>query len=78
MMKKIICDSLYWGSSWSVHASTTLSIAVNGATAETIIDGVISITRDCGSVQGTCKDEASIMYAWARNAPATELPRGMF
>nr|XP_046231091.1 peptidyl-glycine alpha-amidating monooxygenase B [Scatophagus argus]XP_046231092.1 peptidyl-glycine alpha-amidating monooxygenase B [Scatophagus argus]XP_046231093.1 peptidyl-glycine alpha-amidating monooxygenase B [Scatophagus argus]XP_046231094.1 peptidyl-glycine alpha-amidating monooxygenase B [Scatophagus argus]XP_046231095.1 peptidyl-glycine alpha-amidating monooxygenase B [Scatophagus argus] len=30
---------------------------------------------DCGSVQGTCQDEASIMYAWARNAPPTKLPR---
>uniref|UniRef100_A0A8C2WW94 Peptidylglycine alpha-amidating monooxygenase n=1 Tax=Cyclopterus lumpus TaxID=8103 RepID=A0A8C2WW94_CYCLU len=26
-------------------------------------------------VQGTCEDEASIMYAWARNAPPTRLPR---
>lgn len=33
-------------------------------------------SRDCGSVQGTCKDEASIMYAWARNAPPTILPKG--
>ncbi|KAK2888647.1 peptidyl-glycine alpha-amidating monooxygenase B isoform X2 [Channa argus] len=30
---------------------------------------------DCGSVQGTCEDEASIMYAWARNAPRTKLPK---
>ncbi|XP_026195851.1 peptidyl-glycine alpha-amidating monooxygenase A [Anabas testudineus] len=30
---------------------------------------------DCGSVQGTCVDEASIMYAWARNAPPTKLPK---
>ncbi|GAA6227220.1 peptidyl-glycine alpha-amidating monooxygenase isoform X3 [Lates japonicus] len=30
---------------------------------------------DCGSVQGTCEDEASIMYAWARNAPPTKLPK---
>ncbi|XP_060890201.1 peptidyl-glycine alpha-amidating monooxygenase isoform X2 [Labrus mixtus] len=30
---------------------------------------------DCGSVQGTCKDGASIMYAWARNAPPTKLPK---
>ncbi|XP_030291496.1 peptidyl-glycine alpha-amidating monooxygenase isoform X2 [Sparus aurata] len=30
---------------------------------------------DCGSVQGTCEDEASIIYAWARNAPPTKLPR---
>uniref|UniRef100_A0A8C6KL39 Peptidylglycine alpha-amidating monooxygenase n=1 Tax=Nothobranchius furzeri TaxID=105023 RepID=A0A8C6KL39_NOTFU len=30
---------------------------------------------DCGSSQGTCKDEASIMYAWARNAPPTKLPK---
>uniref|UniRef100_A0A6Q2Z464 Peptidylglycine alpha-amidating monooxygenase n=1 Tax=Esox lucius TaxID=8010 RepID=A0A6Q2Z464_ESOLU len=29
---------------------------------------------DCGSVKGTCEDEASIMYAWARNAPPTKLP----
>ncbi|XP_029566285.1 peptidyl-glycine alpha-amidating monooxygenase B isoform X2 [Salmo trutta] len=29
---------------------------------------------DCGSVKGTCEDEASIMYAWARNAPPTRLP----
>uniref|UniRef100_A0A671VNU3 Peptidylglycine alpha-amidating monooxygenase n=1 Tax=Sparus aurata TaxID=8175 RepID=A0A671VNU3_SPAAU len=26
-------------------------------------------------VQGTCEDEASIIYAWARNAPPTKLPR---
>ncbi|XP_075935626.1 peptidyl-glycine alpha-amidating monooxygenase B isoform X3 [Anarhichas minor] len=30
---------------------------------------------DCGGVQGTCEDEASIMYAWARNAPPTRLPK---
>ncbi|KAM8827392.1 peptidyl-glycine alpha-amidating monooxygenase B isoform 5-T13 [Spinachia spinachia] len=30
---------------------------------------------DCGSVRGTCEDEASIMYAWARNAPPTRLPK---
>ncbi|XP_030005230.1 peptidyl-glycine alpha-amidating monooxygenase isoform X2 [Sphaeramia orbicularis] len=30
---------------------------------------------DCGSVKGTCEDEASIMYAWARNAPPTKLPK---
>ncbi|KAM8744154.1 peptidyl-glycine alpha-amidating monooxygenase B isoform 2-T4 [Acanthopagrus schlegelii] len=30
---------------------------------------------DCGSVQGTCEDEASIIYAWARNASPTKLPR---
>ncbi|XP_034089161.1 peptidyl-glycine alpha-amidating monooxygenase A isoform X2 [Gymnodraco acuticeps] len=30
---------------------------------------------DCGSVQGTCEDEASIMYAWGRNAPPTKLPK---
>uniref|UniRef100_A0A3B3Z3Z4 Uncharacterized protein n=1 Tax=Poecilia mexicana TaxID=48701 RepID=A0A3B3Z3Z4_9TELE len=26
-------------------------------------------------VQGTCEDESSIMYAWARNAPPTKLPK---
>uniref|UniRef100_A0AAX7SHX3 Peptidylglycine alpha-amidating monooxygenase n=1 Tax=Astatotilapia calliptera TaxID=8154 RepID=A0AAX7SHX3_ASTCA len=26
-------------------------------------------------VQGTCEDEAAIMYAWARNAPPTKLPK---
>ncbi|KAF5889985.1 peptidyl-glycine alpha-amidating monooxygenase isoform X1, partial [Clarias magur] len=30
---------------------------------------------DCGSEQGTCEDEAKIMYAWARNAPPTKLPK---
>ncbi|KAI1905165.1 hypothetical protein AGOR_G00013330 [Albula goreensis] len=30
---------------------------------------------DCGSDQGTCEDEAKIIYAWARNAPPTKLPR---
>ncbi|XP_066506633.1 peptidyl-glycine alpha-amidating monooxygenase isoform X2 [Hoplias malabaricus] len=30
---------------------------------------------DCGTLQGTCEDEAKIMYAWARNAPPTKLPR---
>lgn len=34
-------------------------------------------SRDCGSVKGTCEDEASIIYAWARNAPPTKLPRGI-
>ncbi|XP_067885874.1 peptidyl-glycine alpha-amidating monooxygenase B isoform X4 [Heterodontus francisci] len=29
---------------------------------------------DCGSRYGTCLDEAKIMYAWARNAPPTQLP----
>ncbi|XP_076019707.1 peptidyl-glycine alpha-amidating monooxygenase A isoform X2 [Genypterus blacodes] len=31
---------------------------------------------DCGSAR-TCEDEASIMYAWARNAPPTKLPNGV-
>ncbi|XP_076875795.1 peptidyl-glycine alpha-amidating monooxygenase B isoform X2 [Brachyhypopomus gauderio] len=30
---------------------------------------------DCGTEQGTCRDEAKIMYAWARNAPPTNLPK---
>ncbi|CAL8405718.1 unnamed protein product [Arctogadus glacialis] len=30
---------------------------------------------DCGTVKGICEDEASIMYAWARNAPPTKLPK---
>ncbi|KAI3362550.1 hypothetical protein L3Q82_012256 [Scortum barcoo] len=30
---------------------------------------------DCGSVQGTCQGESAIMYAWARNAPPTKLPK---
>lgn len=30
---------------------------------------------DCGSAQGTCEDETAIMYAWARNAPPTKLPK---
>ncbi|KAM6902478.1 peptidyl-glycine alpha-amidating monooxygenase B [Xenentodon cancila] len=30
---------------------------------------------DCGSVRGTCEDDASIMYAWARDAPPTKLPK---
>ncbi|XP_078252552.1 peptidyl-glycine alpha-amidating monooxygenase isoform X2 [Rhinoraja longicauda] len=29
---------------------------------------------DCGSRYGTCLREAEIMYAWARNAPPTQLP----
>ncbi|XP_015251692.1 PREDICTED: peptidyl-glycine alpha-amidating monooxygenase [Cyprinodon variegatus] len=33
--------------------------------------------RDCGSVQGTCEDDSSIMYAWARNAPPTKLPKNV-
>ncbi|XP_038162869.1 peptidyl-glycine alpha-amidating monooxygenase B [Cyprinodon tularosa] len=32
---------------------------------------------DCGSVQGTCEDDSSIMYAWARNAPPTKLPKNV-
>nr|XP_043868756.1 peptidyl-glycine alpha-amidating monooxygenase A isoform X2 [Solea senegalensis] len=30
---------------------------------------------DCGSAEGTCDDGGSIMYAWARNAPPTKLPK---
>lgn len=29
---------------------------------------------DCGNRYGTCLSEAAIMYAWARNAPPTQLP----
>lgn len=38
---------------------------------------IFFLSRDCGSVKGTCEDEASIIYAWARNAPPTKLPRGI-
>ncbi|XP_013000988.2 peptidyl-glycine alpha-amidating monooxygenase isoform X3 [Cavia porcellus] len=27
--------------------------------------------------EGTCKDKANILYAWARNAPPTRLPKGV-
>ncbi|KAG9487971.1 hypothetical protein GDO78_007656 [Eleutherodactylus coqui] len=30
---------------------------------------------DCGA--GPCNDKSSIMYAWARNAPPTKLPKGV-
>ncbi|XP_061887416.1 peptidyl-glycine alpha-amidating monooxygenase B isoform X3 [Entelurus aequoreus] len=30
---------------------------------------------DCGSARGTCEDGGSILYAWARNAPRTKLPK---
>uniref|UniRef100_A0A673GQ21 Peptidyl-glycine alpha-amidating monooxygenase B-like n=1 Tax=Sinocyclocheilus rhinocerous TaxID=307959 RepID=A0A673GQ21_9TELE len=30
---------------------------------------------DCGKELGTCLDQAKIMYAWARNAPPTKLPK---
>lgn len=30
---------------------------------------------NCGTEHGTCFDEAKIMYAWARNAPPTKLPK---
>ncbi|XP_077441670.1 peptidyl-glycine alpha-amidating monooxygenase isoform X3 [Vanacampus margaritifer] len=30
---------------------------------------------DCGSSRGTCGDGTSILYAWARNAPPTNLPK---
>uniref|UniRef100_A0A671NVQ8 Peptidyl-glycine alpha-amidating monooxygenase B-like n=1 Tax=Sinocyclocheilus anshuiensis TaxID=1608454 RepID=A0A671NVQ8_9TELE len=30
---------------------------------------------DCGKELGTCRDQAKIMYAWARNAPPTKLPK---
>ncbi|XP_057176846.1 peptidylglycine alpha-amidating monooxygenase isoform X2 [Triplophysa rosa] len=30
---------------------------------------------DCGKELGTCQDQAKIMYAWARNAPPTKLPK---
>ncbi|XP_063309734.1 peptidyl-glycine alpha-amidating monooxygenase isoform X2 [Pelobates fuscus] len=30
---------------------------------------------DCGA--GVCADKSSIMYAWARNAPPTKLPKGV-
>ncbi|XP_067839014.1 peptidyl-glycine alpha-amidating monooxygenase B isoform X2 [Heptranchias perlo] len=32
---------------------------------------------NCGGGYGTCLDEAKIMYAWARNAPPTQLPTGV-
>ncbi|XP_064412751.1 peptidyl-glycine alpha-amidating monooxygenase isoform X4 [Latimeria chalumnae] len=32
---------------------------------------------NCGTAKGTCRDEASIMYAWARNAPPTKLPKNV-
>ncbi|XP_037121688.1 peptidyl-glycine alpha-amidating monooxygenase isoform X2 [Syngnathus acus] len=37
----------------------------------------VSITNywDCGTTRGTCVDETSILYAWARNAPPTNLPK---
>uniref|UniRef100_A0A672MXT3 Peptidylglycine alpha-amidating monooxygenase n=1 Tax=Sinocyclocheilus grahami TaxID=75366 RepID=A0A672MXT3_SINGR len=30
---------------------------------------------DCGKELGTCRDQTKIMYAWARNAPPTKLPK---
>uniref|UniRef100_A0A663MUT4 Peptidylglycine alpha-amidating monooxygenase n=1 Tax=Athene cunicularia TaxID=194338 RepID=A0A663MUT4_ATHCN len=30
---------------------------------------------DCD--EGTCKDKSNILYAWARNAPPTQLPKGV-
>ncbi|XP_039614846.1 peptidyl-glycine alpha-amidating monooxygenase isoform X6 [Polypterus senegalus] len=30
---------------------------------------------DCGGIEGTCKDTANIIYAWARDAPPTKLPK---
>ncbi|RXN11816.1 peptidyl-glycine alpha-amidating monooxygenase isoform X1 [Labeo rohita] len=30
---------------------------------------------DCGKEPGTCRDQPKIMYAWARNAPPTKLPK---
>ncbi|KAJ8287329.1 hypothetical protein GJAV_G00050290 [Gymnothorax javanicus] len=30
---------------------------------------------DCGGTPGTCEDGGKIIYAWARNAPPTKLPR---
>ncbi|XP_051539211.1 peptidyl-glycine alpha-amidating monooxygenase-like isoform X5 [Myxocyprinus asiaticus] len=30
---------------------------------------------NCGTELGTCHDQAKIMYAWARNAPPTKLPK---
>ncbi|XP_056592099.1 peptidyl-glycine alpha-amidating monooxygenase B isoform X1 [Triplophysa dalaica] len=30
---------------------------------------------DCGKELGTCQDQPNIMYAWARNAPPTKLPK---
>jgi len=37
---------------------------------------VVDLLRDCGRELGTCRDQAKIMYAWARNAPPTKLPKG--
>uniref|UniRef100_A0ACB8EQ18 Uncharacterized protein n=1 Tax=Sphaerodactylus townsendi TaxID=933632 RepID=A0ACB8EQ18_9SAUR len=31
--------------------------------------------RDCDA--GTCRDTSNILYAWARNAPPTRLPKGV-
>lgn len=63
---------------WSV-AATVFSCLLIHKPKVVIIDCFISLSpsRDCGSVSGTCKDESSIMYAWARNAPPTKLPKGL-
>lgn len=34
-----------------------------------------SYFRDCD--EGTCRDKSNILYAWARNAPPTRLPKGI-
>lgn len=35
----------------------------------------LHVFRDCD--KGTCKDKSNILYAWARNAPPTRLPKGI-
>lgn len=63
---------------WSV-AAIMFSCLIHKPKVVLITDCFISLSpsRDCGSVSGTCKDESSIMYAWARNAPPTKLPKGL-
>lgn len=51
--------------------------AMCGSIRTSGVNGVLSLSRDCGDAAGVCVDQSSIMYAWGRNAPSTKLPRGI-
>lgn len=42
---------------------------------ESLLSYFIFFFRFCD--EGTCTDKANILYAWARNAPPTRLPKGI-
>uniref|UniRef100_A0A8B9JX40 Peptidylglycine alpha-amidating monooxygenase n=1 Tax=Astyanax mexicanus TaxID=7994 RepID=A0A8B9JX40_ASTMX len=69
----LYCLSFFFSVDFVPHASmdTAHHMLLYGCRNPTSTKGY----WDCGREQGTCEDEAKIMYAWARNAPPTKLPK---